>query len=479
MTGAEAMERVLRALRSRLREHWGQIARIEAQIGKSRGYLSRTLRGSWPLPLDVLLRTLDVLGVVPGDFFGQALDIGRSPEASLAEIEEELPPSRHGTHELPAAGEVRGGAADPCSPEEAAVWVQEVSRLSPPEQRRRLRDNRRFRQARFATAYLDYLDALRYERPGEAQGLAAYVLRELVPRLPEEAPGLGPPRRAVRCRALGVLGSCQRLRGEVPRAAGTIRRALAEARQYGLKETTADLLQRAAYVLSDRGRYQPALELLREAFEIYFDRNLGFALARSLVDRGIMMGYAGADGEAVEVLGRAYRELPEKAGGAFGGRDALGRNREAVYHHLVMAHTALGQMEAAERWLREAAGRLGDDRHVVARLSWQRGRLLLVRGESRRAEPELRKALEVFEEDRQAISELVRLDLLQALVGLGRGREALRLADEQASLARARRRTASADAFSRLARAGREGRLTLRLIRSAAGAFQKRRWPAR
>lgn len=478
MSGGEAMEHILRALRARLREQWGRIAEIESRIGKSRGYLSRTLRRSWPLPLDVLLTTLDVLGVDAGDFFGQALDVASSPDAWLAEIEAEAParpaaPSPAGRFDAAV-----GTAAAPCSADEAAALVRELTLLPPAEQKRRLR-GRRFRRAGFAAAYLDELDALRYERPREAEGLAACLLHELLPQLPARANSEEEPRQALVCRAFGVLGSCQRLRGDVALAAGTIRRGLAEARRHGLKEVTAELLQRGAYVLSDRGRYRRALELVREAFEIYSDRNLAFALARSLVDRGILMGYAGADGEAVEILGRAYRELPkDPASVALGARGALGRNREAVYHHLAMAHAARGETGAAERWLGEARRTLGNDRRVQARLSWQRGRLLLLRGESHEAERALRRALKAFEEDRETSAELVRLDLLQALVGLGRRGEAVRLADEQASLARLRHRADVGDAFERLARAGRAGLMTLRRIRSEADAFHKRRWPA-
>ncbi len=483
MTGLEAMERVLQALRSRLKGHWGRIARIEAQIGKSRGYLSRTLQRSWPLPLDVLLRTLDALGVDPGDFFGQALDIAASPEANLTEIEAESRASPRvalvAFERLAAGPAAAAGVPAPCSCDEAAAWVRDLSRLSPAEQKRRLRSRRKLRRARFVATYLDHLDGLRYERPQEARSLTEHLILELVPLLPAGAPSEAESRRALQCRALGVLGSCHRLAGDIAFAAGTIRRGLAEARRHGLQEATAELLQRGAYVLSDRGRYRRALELLREAFEIYFDRELGFGVARTLVDRGIMMGYAGADGEAVALLGRAHRELPEEAASVTSQRrGALERNREAVYHHLVMAHTALGELATAERWLREATRRLGSQRHVEARLAWQRGRLLLARGASLSAERELREALDTFDEDRDPSSELVRLDLLQVLLSTGRHREARRLADEQASLARVRRRAAVDTAFSRLARAGREGRLTLRLVRSAADACQKRRRPA-
>jgi tetratricopeptide (TPR) repeat protein len=471
VTGEEATDRVLRTLRSQLQGHWGQIGRIEDRIGRSHGYLNRTLKRSWPLPFDVLMRTLDVLGVDPRSFFGGALDIAPSADAYLAVVEKEAAPSAalqaliEAIVRRSSQGKSRGDSSSQVPWRRGSLEdrLHEMARLPLAEQQLLLRTSHELRRSDFVIAYLDHLDSLRYQRPREARRLVETLATHLLPAL-----AAGEARRVLDCRALGILGSCQRLLGESLAAAWTLRKSLALARRYRLWEVTAELLQRSAYVLSDHGQYRRALMLLREALEIHFDHQSAFGIAKTLVDRGILSGYIGADRDAIKLLARALRELPQRGSGK-----ALERNREAIYHHLVLAHTALGELNVADRWLREATQTLGPGDRVRARLGWQRGKLLLARRAPDVAEVELRSALDIFDQHRDPDAQQVTFDLLRVLVASGRTREAGRLASDRAGLVFKDPQGATA-ALQELTGGGREGRLTLPRIDVASRAFAKR-----
>lgn len=469
MTGDEARRAILDALRAEVRRHWGEIGAREARLERSGGYLSKIARGAWSPPLDVLLATLDAFDLEPASFLGHALDVAGEPERFLRQLESRgREPKSYGR--LAAAvrrlGDAAGGETPPPLPRaRAAQLVAELAERPAAVQRRRLRDGRRYRDAAFVAAYLDHLDALRHRRPDLAARLAETVVTALLP----EVAAARRPRLA--CRALGVYGSAERVRGDLPLAARVLRLALELGRRLDLPGETAAVLQRGAYVLSHAGRHRRALALLREALEIYFDRAALVGVGKTMVDRGIVFRYAGADRDAVRVLSRARQCLPRRVRG-------LERNHEALYHHLIQACSALGDDASAERFLAEAACRLDPRGGAGARLLWQRGRLLAARGDARAAEDLLRRACALFDREGDPEAAVATLDLLLALLAQGRSREARDLARERLALLAFFRGTGlTGSSLDELERATLDHRLSPSLIERVAGEIQRGRAP--
>jgi len=470
MTGDDARRAILDALRAEVRRHWGEIGRREERLEKSGGYLSRIARGAFSPPLDVLLGTLDAFDLEPASFFGHALDVTGEPEHFLRDLEARGGTSRRYQRLAAAArglGDAAAGDEDkaPGLPTaRAAELAAELAEHTAAVQQRRLRSGRRYRDAGFAAAYLDHLDALRQRRPDLAARLAETVVTALLP----EVGAASRPR--LLCRALGVYASAQRLRGELALAASALRLALELGRRRDLPAETAAALQRGAYVLSQAGRHRRALALLREALEIYFDREALVGVGKTLVDRGIVFRYAGADLDAVRVLRRARQCLPWRPAGA------LERNYEALYHHLIQACAAVGDDAGAERFLAEAGRRLDGRGAAGARLLWQRGRLLAARGDARAAEEALRRACLLFDRDGDPEGAVATLDLLLALLAQGRAREARELARQRlATLAFFCGNGLTRPSLDALERAVLDDRLGPPLIERLAGEIQRGR----
>ncbi len=471
MTGEEARTRILEALRNEIRtNHWGQIGNKEALLGRSGGYFSKIHKRSFTISLDILLRALDIFDLDPQSFFGQALDIVSTPEHFLAELEHqgEMEPALQRIVRVTRTLEREPGdetvQEKEWSQAPAEALVADVTGSPRAQQRRTLRSARKLRHSAFAQAYLDHLDALRYRRPKEAARLAETVATELVPRLrcPRER------RLSLQCRAIGVFGSSHRMMEGFPTAARATRFALDLARKHELAPSTAELLQRGSYVLSDYGLFNHALLLLREALEIYFDRELRFGIGKTLVDRGIMFHYAGSYQNAVRALRRALDYFPERGAG-------LERNLQAVHYHLALVYTSLGDFDEAESWLREVSDTFAAAGGIPgARLVWHQGKILFAKGEHQAAEKLFRQACEVFENRGDPDGVLASLDLLKALLARGQAQEAQRIAVEMVTpLRRYRGRRIDEETWNEFVQAGLDGEITPSLIDRIEGRFRK------
>ena len=222
-------------------------------------------------------------------------------------------------------------------------------------------------------------------------------------------------------------------------------------------------------MLSDCGRFRQALALLREALEIYFEREIRFGIGKTLVDRGIMYRYAGRDRDAVRALTRAMDFLPERGAG-------LDRNREALYHHLIQACSALGDHAAVDGFFAEAGRVLNGRSAVRARLLWQHGRVFFARGEQRAAELRLREACEVFDAEGDPERALAALDLALTLLAQGRPREARLVAREQLALLMSYRGRGLAEkSLHAFENATLAGRIEPTVIERLAGELQRSR----
>ncbi len=443
-------------LRLELRKQWGGIAEIEKRVACSNGYLNKLSSGTHEFKLDLFLKTLDALEIDPRAFFSRALGIQPLPEDYLRELEDDTCIDRafarieRATHQLETA--------EPADPDPAAkAGAGDVTALAQcplREQHRRLRNTRKYRTHAFVRAYLEHLDSLHYTDAVQAARLAEKVAVCLIPTLP----GPRGDRLALLCVAAGIFASARRRKGRFADAARAFRRALELSRRQRLGAETAALLKRAAYLLKDFGHFERALIFLREALELYVDLDSRPGVAKTQVDRGMMLCYLGDYEAAVAVLRQALHRL-EGSG--------LTRHIFAAYQYLAYAHEQRGDPDAAERRLEAATAVAGLERGFYwARLRWQQGTLALKRGAYRRSEELLRAASQVISTEKHPYQEaLVSVDLVEALLAQERLEEACALASSSARLL---------DSFSsnrlakmavlRLVRAGLDGKLTRQLL---------------
>lgn len=461
MTWIETHEKLRAELKAELHKKWGSIGEVDAALSRHPGFLSNFTGGRNGIRLDLFLKTLEALGVDAGIFFARTLGGRRKPEDDLPELAaggDEDRPLRMiaaATRELLVS---EPPAADPVATAGAAE-VAELAARGRIEQQRRLRDTRKYRTHAFALAYLEHLDSLRYDHADEAARLVTKVAVTLIPALP------GPRRErlALQSLALGVFGSARRLKGHFPAAARAFHLALEVARGERLMDDVARLLQRASYLLRDHGRFEHALDFLREALEIYVDLGSRVGIGKTLVDRGMMLTYLGHHEATILVLRRALSYLEDTEAD-------LPRSHLAAYQYLAYSCEQLGELDEAEKYLEQGA-RAFATRHAVdsAKLRWLQGSLAIQRGHYRRAEALLREARRVLAETEKPGQQIViSVDLIQALLAQGKGDEAYQLARDMASLLERFPNDRFAEAaVVKLVRAALEGQLDNAVLREA------------
>ncbi|MEM1202717.1 MAG: hypothetical protein AAGN66_05765 [Acidobacteriota bacterium] len=436
MDSGDAYRRLQAALRTELQKNFGRIREVETGLSRSEGYLSKFCRGDISIPLEVLLKSLELLKTDPGQFFGRALDAPRSSLEyldSLRSAVDDRPLANMQEAAVLLAGHLEdgdhseiypSGILDP-DPTPVQDLVNDVARCGRIEQRRRLRHAHRYRTLEFATAYLDHLDALRYDEPREAAKLVEVVGAELVPAILE---GQDPERLALALRAIGIYGSAQRLLGNLSLAAAAVGFALEVSRTRGLDAVTGDLLRRAAYVLCDHGQHREAIEVLREALVVFYDLDLEVEVAKVQVDRGVVFNLLQDSLAASRALRKALRRMPQ-------GSPALRRYRVAAYQNLALAHENARDLEASERWLGKAVEAFHDEGGInQAKMVWEYGRLARLKGDHDLAEERLRQAQRQMLDCGGLDSALVTLDLVRLLLEQGKTQEAVEMASGMASL---------------------------------------------
>ncbi len=471
MSWKDTHARLRQSLRHELRKQWGGIAEIEERVSCSKGYLNKLSAGTHEFKLDVFLKTLDALQVDPRAFFSRALGIDPAPEDYLTELEDgaiedsALARIDRATQQLEAA---QPGPPDPAA-KAGARHVAELTRCAIREQHRRLRVTRRYRTHAFARAYLEHLDSLRYDNAAQAIKLVEKVATHLIPALP----GPAGDRLALQCYALGIFGSARRQTGRFAEAARTFRTALELSRRARLRAETAALLQRASYLLKDFGHFERSLTYLREALEIHVDLDSNEGIAKTLVDRGMMLGAIGDYETSVRVLEQALRRL-EGSG--------LTRNVFAAYQFLAYAYEQLGELDAAEHQLAKATTVAGLERGFYwGKLQWMQGTLALKRGAYRRSEELLRSARRAASiQEHPAQEALISVDLTEALLAQGRLDEASELATGMARLLESFHNNRLAKiAIFQLVRTSLDGKLTRRALEEVRSQLQQQRTPNR
>ncbi len=448
-----------RAFEGELKRHHGRIGATEIALGYNRGHFSRLFREELPIKIDLILRALDLLGVDHGEFFARAYDISLIPEVMLGLharshlVEPELcriekVVQRLETEEPPRAGSLQGRDF---RPRLETYWRDEAG-----YQRKHLAKTKMFRQPAFVTAYLERLDALRYERPKDAAKVAAGVVTLLLPLVPADRKQI----IGFACKAIGIYASGHRQSLGFATAAAAIVVGLKLAGRHGLELERAELLQRGAFVLSDHGEFDRALGLLMKAQTEYSDQNFQPGLGKVLVDRGVVHSNKKEYAKSVQLFLRALEYIPA--------RDFdLQRWWLSAYNGMALAYRELGRLDLAEEHIMHAIESYGDaEDGISARLWWQLGAILYCRGEGEGGEQLLKRAQVVFLRCENPVqSALVSLDLASMLLAQVKLVELSQLVKSMAPLLNQFRHNPIAEAaLAEFFRAGLAGRITQTLI---------------
>ncbi len=466
MDWQDVHRRLLRGLYGEVRSRWGRISEIEERLGLSTGYLNKLCQGKHEFKLKSFLKTIAAVDLDPAAFFSRTLEIHPETVDYLRQLEDPRAHDRaferiaHATLDLESMeppADHPGATADASS-------VAELVACSRTEQRRRLRSTLKYRTHAFARAYLEHLDALRYDHAQEAAALATEVAVHLIPELP----GPRGERLSLQCLALGVFGSARRLKAEFGVAARALRTALDLSRRERLLEDRADLLLRASYVLKDLGHFNRALAMLNEALVAFVQLGSRRDVGRALVDHGMMNCYAGNFEDAVLDLRQALHDLEGTSG-------ELSRYHLACYQFLAYAFEHLGELETAEECLATGARGFGPE-HAVdkAKLEWLRGSLAFKRGDLLLAEELLRAVAKILAAKQHPGQEaLVSLDLVSVMLAQGRDQEATELATSMARLLFGFENNRFAEAaIVELMRAALEGKLSQELVAKARAQIE-------
>lgn len=413
------------ALKRELAKQKHRRGEIAEEIGRSESCLYKFTGGQSSMQLERLLHTLHAMGLDAGRFLAGALGAGVS-SAALLEGLEDLGQVNARMRQLETVAKKLESSPPEPAPAPAGDVVKLLAKVMAcggREQRRRIGKAERYRSAAFASAYLEYLDAQRYDDPKQAASSAAAVATHLIPRLG----GAQEERLALMAEALGVFGSAHRGLGNIATAARAVRVALEVARRHKLRLTMARLLQRGAYVLGDDGQSAQSLKLLDEALLIYLDLDEQLNFGMVVVDRGIMHHYLGEYRDAVRCLKRGLAIVQKEP-------ECLTRTLLGAYQTLALSYDKLGQLDRAEEACARAAEAFdGRSDFNWAKLVWLQGHFALRRRSFVAADELLRRARTVLDRTPTPDAAVLCLDLTKALLGQERRAEAAELAKKMAS----------------------------------------------
>jgi tetratricopeptide (TPR) repeat protein len=233
----------------------------------------------------------------------------------------------------------------------------------------------------------------------------------------------------LRTRAWAHLGNARRLASDFLGAEQALTRA--ESHQ---EEGSADPLEEArvldfkASLLSDRGRFEEAAELIEQVIEIYEEIRDSHRQGRALISKGVFLGYAGRPDEAVTLISDGLARID---------RDQEPRLELMAHHNLAWFLNDCGHSAQARDLLESFRGAYQKfpDVWTGLRLIWLESRIAFGLGRLEEAEAGLREARASFLAQGTGYeAAMVTLDLASLYLQQGRTAEVKRLAREMLPL---------------------------------------------
>lgn len=365
----------MEAISSMLKERHGEITRVLRELGHGEAYLRKIRRREKceAVKLGKVGAILEVGEIPPETFWPRAFPEGCDPvlrftsEATLLERRLKVPKVLHVVRDRHAGGELLDTPHNTRASDIDELWQERLVDAGRAGRRASM-------MARYAT-----------ERPFAA-------------------------------RALGVWAGVLRMRGDLSLATVVLGAAIDLAEGY--RPVLAELAQRSAYVLSDRGRFQEAIQLAQTALVTYAFCGDLTGTGRALVDSGIFHYRNDDFEEAIAAYIAAITFLPAKQS----------RNLCSAHHGLAVVYTTTGNLHAADHHLKQAL----DVPHLLpeidaARFFWLRARIARARGEHGQAVLFFEKTLSSLDEA-PADYAVVATELVALKLQAGQAAEAVTLA---------------------------------------------------
>lgn len=234
----------------------------------------------------------------------------------------------------------------------------------------------------------------------------------------------------LRARSWAYLGNARRLSSDFLGAEQAL--TVAEAH---LERGSADPLAEArvldfkASLLSDRGWFEEAADLLDVVIDIYEEIRDSHRQGRALIGKGLFLGYAGRPEEAVASISAGLARISV--------RDREPRLELMAHHNLAWCLADCGRAAEARDHLEGCRGAYGEfaDEWTALRLLWLESRIALGLGRPGEAEAGLREARERFLAQGLGYEgSMVTLDLVALYLEQGRTAEVKVLAREMLPL---------------------------------------------
>lgn len=361
----------------------GSVTRVQEELQLGGGYF-RDLRRPERQRLDlrVLLGALDVLGVDTAEFFSSVFgssDIVESFCTEAAELSRKLR-----------------------RPPQILRQIEQRLEASPPDHP-------------LDIDTLDHLDSLRRNNPREAMRQCRQLLVEAdsaqLPRI------LGAYASA--CRVAGRLDEAQIVLAEALRMT-TAPQDLAE---------RAALIQRAAYILADRGLHEQAVEIVEKATLAYVKLGDTIGIGKTMIDQGVFAGYLERYEDSFNYFEKALGFLPENTTGA------LEVSRTSAQFNLAAVGLKLGRLEEAEHYANVARQAIACQGQVaVGKTIWLEATIAKAQDRRQDAIDFFEKALEIFRDLEPLTAAVVAVDLVRWQLQIGHAVEAYATAKAMISL---------------------------------------------
>lgn len=473
MNSVEANQRLRAALKLELQRNFGRLGEVEKELGRSEGYLRKFVRGEISVPIDVLLRSLELLNAHPGRFFGRALGTTQAPAATMRGLAGEEPDKA-----LQQIQKAIDAIALACDPEACARLshdtfaetysdvgskeknlVEGILECSTREHRRRLKTAKRYRKLGFLRLYNQRLMPICYQEPKTATKLAETLIDDLIPQISDARPE---DLLVQSVKALLVWGFASRMIDQVGQACLAAALALRLTARFHLNGLEAESLRLAAYLLSDEACFDEALQFLGNAVVIFDELDQDVNAAKTQVQRGQVFSSMGNTNAAIRALKKSLRRLPEAD-------PAVARYRTSAYGSLAQAERMAGNLQAGEEWLNLYLSELDADSgdFTRAKVLFEKGNLHYEKGELAAAEQCLVESRDLLFACESPDAVLVCLDLTRVWLDQHRFHEAIELAESMARLlSQFRKNKLKEAALLKYIRAAGEGRLSIQLVES-------------
>lgn len=470
MKSGDAHDRLRVALKSELQRNFGRIQEIERELSRSEGYLSKFCRGDISIPVDVLLDSLELLDTHPGRFFSRALGSSTNSYSALRDLADEAPDKSLTRILKSLDNQVARTVASPWTgpPEHfesprfdptdkdrrLAEGILDCSGL---EQRRRLKNAKRYRTSGFADLYIQSLIQLCYNSPRVAVKQAETVITDFLPELVDAHP-IDKVNLILRC--LAAWAFANRMIGQIPQAALALQVGIRISTRLELSATEGQLIRVGAYLLNDECAYADALQLLSQAMILFDELDQDIEVGKVQIQRGIIFNELGRDRSAEKAFHRALARLQSSD-------TSLARYRSAAFHGLARAARNSGNLDQAKLWHDRYLSSLDTSMGLFVRgkALWEKGSLHYDKGELATAEQAFLESRDLLYACESPQAVMVCLDLTRVWLDQHRFEEAVELAEGMARLLNSfRKNKLNEAALLEYIRAAHEGRLSLALV---------------